>query len=822
MRLPLLLTSAALCLAACSGRPPADGAIRLSVTYSGFRPACVTVVAQDAEAASNAQTVRLPVADASVQELSVAIFRPSGWSASIQLSAQGHERDCEGTAVAVRTSEVLRFSPGTILPTALALSAPDGDQDGYVPRAAGGSDCDDARAAVHPGIPEACNGQDDDCDDVVDEGCECVGGDARSCYSGPAPTQGVGLCTAGTQRCTGGAWGPCEGQILPATERCNDGADEDCDGEIDEGCPCVSGTAQNCYGGPGGTSGVGLCKSGQQSCVDGGWAKCMGEVLPAPELCDTKDNDCNGSADDSVPPLPCYTFDAGSPDAGACRGGARSCSGGLFGACVGQVGPAAETCDGVDNDCDGTVDGFSQACFPFDAGTPGVGLCKAGTRQCTGGAFSPCSGQVGPARELCDNQDNDCNSATDEGLGKGGACTVMPGCAASFACEVDGGLRCVQTGTPVSWFFDDDEDGRGNPDSGVLGCVSPGLRYVTNATDCDDGDPATFVGATEVCDQKDNNCDGVTNDQMGGGSCPNGSLWTPRGDTTNNVDWLSVTSPAVNDVLVVGAQNRIGFRYMGPGFVIAGSPACSDGGTINFTVAESLVGTNQYFLGGENGELSAGVVAGAGSCTPSAMAAPGKVVGLAAFNAGGVVVMGASAGGQTFRFRPPNTVEALPSLPNVTLTSLAAVSPTDVLVVGRLAVPPFSPYAARFNGTAWVDQTPLFPAGLPNVSLRDVSMVSARLAFAVGDSGLVLKLRDGVWSVMTPPSPPPNFSSVLAFGANALYTTDPGGVRRHTLAGWTLLAGPFGGGTVPLDVAGTAPTDLWVSGTKGLVLHWHE
>lgn len=64
----------------------------------------------------------------------------------------------------------------------------------------------------------------------------CELGQERACYDGPASTAGLGICEKGTQRCEGSpaAWGPCEGQILPAeTEVCGDANDDDCDGNVE-------------------------------------------------------------------------------------------------------------------------------------------------------------------------------------------------------------------------------------------------------------------------------------------------------------------------------------------------------------------------------------------------------------------------------------------------------------------------------------------------------------------------------------------------------------------------------------------------------------
>src|SRR3989304_6761489 len=66
--------------------------------------------------------------------------------------------------------------------------------------------------------------------------CPCTGSETKSCYDGPAGTEGVGICRAGTQTCSNGWFGSCQGQVTPQPETCNDGIDNDCDGQIDEGC----------------------------------------------------------------------------------------------------------------------------------------------------------------------------------------------------------------------------------------------------------------------------------------------------------------------------------------------------------------------------------------------------------------------------------------------------------------------------------------------------------------------------------------------------------------------------------------------------------
>ncbi len=240
------------------------------------------------------------------------------------------------------------------------------------------------------------------------EGCRCdTPGETRPCYGGPTVTRNTGTCADGVQTCVSGtgelgaAWGACGGDVLPtAAEVCSDTLDHDCNGASgcsDTGCAtdtrcvleCAPQDTRPCYGGPQGTSGVGACRAGTQSCTAmNKWdAACTGQVMPASESSQCTngvDDDCDGRIDcqdvdcllsPSCVPMQCtpnatrgcYEGPVGTQNVAGCHGGMQMCSGDgrSWGSCTGQVLPTAEVAacgDGVDNDCNGLTDCADPAC----------------------------------------------------------------------------------------------------------------------------------------------------------------------------------------------------------------------------------------------------------------------------------------------------------------------------------------------------------------------------------------------------------------------------------------------------------------------------
>lgn len=199
----------------------------------------------------------------------------------------------------------------------------------------------------------------------------CSPGETQPCYSGPAGTEGIGACVAGTATCLpdGSSFGDCEGEVLPTAENCGAPGDEDCSGTPNDSCPCEPGDIQSCYSGPVGTDGVGPCQGGNQTCnPDGqGYGSCVGEVVPKPEACDglLVDDDCDGTTNeasgvgcvcDGGVSVACYSGPPGTQGVGPCVGGTQSCNaeGTILTGCVGEVIPTLDTCaTAADEDCDG-------------------------------------------------------------------------------------------------------------------------------------------------------------------------------------------------------------------------------------------------------------------------------------------------------------------------------------------------------------------------------------------------------------------------------------------------------------------------------------
>jgi hypothetical protein len=295
---------------------------------------------------------------------------------------------------------------------------------------------------------------------------------------------------------------PHDPQVYPGAEELCDGIDNNCDLAKDEGYPDFDADGlKNCIDQDDDDDG----EADQDDCAP------LNPAVNsmATEVCDGTDNDCNLEVDDGLGQVSCGK--------GECFHTVPVCEDGNPTVCDPLLGAELESCDGLDNDCDGLVD--------EDLGTVtcGMGQCLHTVANCIQGIVQDCNPTDGTQPEICDGQDNDCDGKTDEDLGqlacgKGQCYHTISACSGGITLVCDpfqGALPEVCDGA------DNDCDGETDEDLGTTTC---GLGICEHTTDnCSNNAPSIcnpFLGAqAETCDGQDNNCNGIVDDGLGTSSC---------------------------------------------------------------------------------------------------------------------------------------------------------------------------------------------------------------------------------------------------------------------------------------------------------------
>jgi gliding motility-associated-like protein len=368
---------------------------------------------------------------------------------------------------------------------------------GYV---SNGTDCNDNVANINPATAELCNLIDDNCNNQTDEGVQQL-------FYADADTDTFGNSMSTILACT-----PPNGyvtnnldcndnnqNIYPAAlEICNN-LDDNCNTSIDEGLLFITYYADLDGDGAGNLINTTIACAQPNGYVTNP-TDCNDSnptIYPsASETCNGTDDNCNTSIDEGVQNV--FYIDSDSDFFGNAAFPVLSCTNP-----VGYVSNnsdcndannfvypnANEICNGIDDDCDTFIDEGVQIAYYADADNDGFGNALSSILACSlpvGYVINAtdCNDNNANIRpgvvELCNNIDDNCNTLIDEGV--------------------------LNT-----YYADSDSDGFGDINATTSGCIAP-AGYVSNFNDCNDSSSNVYPGATEVCNQIDENCNGAVDE----------------------------------------------------------------------------------------------------------------------------------------------------------------------------------------------------------------------------------------------------------------------------------------------------------------------
>jgi len=342
--------------------------------------------------------------------------------------------------------------------------------------AAGGRVCTDMTGSTY----DLCGGGDEDCDPTSGDGSE-DGNVGTSCDGADSD-----LCSEGVQQCVAGAL-VCSDHTGSTIDMCG-GGDEDCDDGSADGsedpmlsAPCDGADSDLCV------EGVRVCTEGALVCNDASASSL--------DLCGNGDEDCDPtSLDGSEDPGLGVACDGGDSD--LCVEGARVCTDGAL-VCNDATPSTLDLCGGGDEDCDaGSADGSEDPMLSAPCDGADSDLCVEGVRVCTEGALV-CNDASASSLDLCGNGDEDCDPTSLDGSEDPGLGVACDGADSDLCVEgarvcTDGALVCNDA-TPSTL----DVCGGGDEDCDA---ASPdGSEDPMLSTPCDGADSDLCVEGVRAC-----------------------------------------------------------------------------------------------------------------------------------------------------------------------------------------------------------------------------------------------------------------------------------------------------------------------------------